>query len=193
MKVLVNSTPVALWRDIVHEAEATCATPLIEELESYLVFLLVRYMTRPEVVKQIMATQFLESLKLAHKERELALQQVGDACLLLSGLFPGIAEKRLVKISYFINIGRSAYATISRESDDVYGLLTQEFVLLMDVLQSVRQYTRECPDLLPIQAYDLWNESGSKRALRILRQYSKGMPAQTMPRESDMTFLIKIK
>jgi hypothetical protein len=96
--------------------------------------------------------------------------------LLFSGLFPKIAEKRLVKISYFVNMGQSAYGTLARTHHDLYASLAKQFVTLMDVLQSVRRHTSDFPDLLPLQAYDLWNETGSKRALRILKQYTQATP-----------------
>jgi hypothetical protein len=173
MKVLVNSTPIALWHDIIHEAEKECSTPLSHELEAYVVLLMVRYTNKPELAEQIMATQYLEGLSLPNKQREFQLQGVGDSCLLLSGLFPGIAKKRLVKISYFINIGRGAYVAVSKTSNDLYSLLAQEFVAIMDILQSISRFACNFPELMPLEAYDLWNESGSQRALKVLHQYSQ--------------------
>src|SRR5579872_6449634 len=117
MKLLLNSTPLALWHDIIHEAENTCAISLKEELESYLVFLLMRYTNKPEAIRRVVAADFLEGLSFNPKQRALALQTVGDNCLIFSGLFPKIAQKRLVKISYFVKMGQSAYIAISREKD----------------------------------------------------------------------------
>lgn len=178
MKILLNSTPIALWYDIIHDAESSCAVMLQEELESYLVFLLIRYTNKPEIVKQIIATEFLKSVKLEHNHRDVALQEVGDKCLLFSGLFPNMAAKRFVKIGYFVNIGQAAYETISKKQNDVYSLLSKKFVDLMDILQSVRGYSEQHPDLLPLQAYELWNETGSQRALSVLKQYTKGTPVR---------------
>ncbi len=179
MKVLVNSTSMAAWHEIIHEAEANCAIVLTEETEAYLVFLLMRYLEKPEIVKQVMAEEFLEGLQLAAGQREQILRGVGDKCLLFSGLFPKMAERRLVKISYFVNLGQSAYATLARTRYDLYASLARQFVTLMDVLQSIRSDTRDFPDLLPLQAYDLWNETGSKRALKVLNQYTQAIPMMT--------------
>lgn len=183
MKILLNSTSVASWHEIIHEAERRCATVLNEELEAYLVFMLMRYLTKPEIVKQVMAKEFMASLQLSASHRELALRGVGDKCLLFSGLFPKMAESRLVKISYFVNLGQSAYGTLAKTHHDLYGSLATQFVTLMDVLQSIRQHSAEFPDLLPFQAYDLWNETGSKRALSILKQYTHAMPVMTTPHD----------
>ncbi len=176
MNILVNSTSVASWHEIIHEAEASCAIVLDEEVEAYLVFLLMRYLTKPEIAKQVIAEEFLAGLQLTARQREIALRGVGDKCLLFSGLFPNRAEKRLVKISYYVNIGQSAYGTLAKTHHDLYGSLAKQFVTLMDVLQSVRYHSSEFPDLLPLQAYDLWNETGSKRALTILKQYTHATP-----------------
>jgi hypothetical protein len=88
MKVLTHSTPVALWQEIVHEAEAACETTLQHELEAYLVFLLSRYINKPEIAKLTMATELMQALQSSRTTRDAALQGVGDTCLLFSGLFP---------------------------------------------------------------------------------------------------------
>jgi hypothetical protein len=48
----------------------------------------------------------------------------------------------------------------------------------MDVLQSIRLYSKDSLDLLPIQAYELWTETNSKRALSVLKQYTSAIPIQ---------------
>jgi hypothetical protein len=192
MKVLTHSTPVALWQEIVHEAEAACETTLQHELEAYLVFLLSRYINKPEIAKLTMATELMQALQSSRTTRDAALQGVGDTCLLFSGLFPGLATKRLVKISYFVSVGRGAYFAISKKSNDLYDMLSQQFVSIMDILQSIRLQTQNHPDLMPLEAYDLWNDAGSKRALKVLKQYSKATPVSTVLSENGPC-IIKIK
>jgi len=177
MSIVTNVTPTALWHEIVHEAEQSCSVTLKEDIESYLVFLLMRYINKPEFVKQIIASEFLQSMELTPAKREVALQEVGDKCLLFAGLFPSIAESRLVRLSYFVKIGQAAYVRISKKSNDLYDHLGRQFVPLMDILQSIRQYTKKCPDLLPLQAYELWNDTGSQRALTMLKQYTSSSQA----------------
>src|SRR5688500_16739251 len=101
MKLLLSETPTSLWYSIIQEAETVCMVTLKEELESYLVFLLMRYIDKPDVVRKIIATEVLQSMSLHSYRRQTALQEIGDHCLLFSGLFPHLAQKRLVKISYF--------------------------------------------------------------------------------------------
>lgn len=170
MNILQNSTSIALWHDIIHEAEAACKVVLKTDIEAYLVYLLIRYTNKPEIINQRIATEFLNGMTLLRRERHVVLQDVGDKCLIFSGLFPNIAKKRLVKLNYFVQIGQSAYATISTERSDLYSVLAKQFVPMMDILQSIRH---DSPDLLPLDAYELWVETGSQRALTALKQCTK--------------------
>lgn len=171
MKLITQSNAMALWQDVVKQAEHQCKTVLKTELESYLVSLLMRYTNKPELVKQIIATAFLEAISNRYHER-FALQNLGDQCLIYAGLFPKTAEKRLVKISYFVDMGQGAYGKISQYANDIYSLLAAQFVALMDILQSIR-----CDQtLLPLEAYEQWEQVGSQRALSILQSYTKGVP-----------------
>lgn len=178
MRLLLGSTPTALWQGIIHEAESQCTIKLREEIESYLVFLLMRYMDKPELLKHIVATEFLNGLHETRNQQLNTFQAVGDKCLLFSGLFPHMAEKRLVKISYFVNMGQAAYATISKKSNDLYGMLASQFVPLMDVLQSIRG-SKNFAELMPLEAYELWNDTGSQRAFRMLKIYTQSLPKKT--------------
>ncbi|HTM63697.1 MAG TPA: hypothetical protein VL360_04285 [Gammaproteobacteria bacterium] len=155
---------IILWRDALKNAEDRCHIYLHEEIESYLVSLLVRFTKNTDFANQTIANKFLQAMQEQDILRRYSLAEVGDQCLLYSGFFPGIAERRQVKVRYFVDIGRSAYATISNTTSDLYGSLASQFVSLMDVLQSVNQ--RHV--LLPLDAYELWSELGSTRALNYL-------------------------
>lgn len=168
MRVLTNTTSVALWQEIIKGAENRCSVVLKDELEIYLVSLLIRFTNKPEVAKQIMATAFLNALHTAKNERSVSLQLVGDQCLIFAGLFPKAAEKKLVKLNYFVDLGRSAYSQISHATNDLFGSLSLEFVVLMDVLQSIRS----SHDLSPLEAYEQWVQLGSKRAFKMVQDYA---------------------
>lgn len=183
MKLLLNSTPVLLWQDIIHEAEEACTLSLSPDLESYLVFLLMRYTNQPQVINNIVATEFLKNAQLSFSQRQVALREVGDNCLLFSGLFPHLAAKRHVKISYFVKLGQAAYTGTSKTTDDLYELLAKHFVGLMDILNAIRQYSKDYPNLMPLQAYELWNDTGSQRALSILKQYTTALPLHIREKE----------
>lgn len=176
MNLVTSQTSVLLWHDIIKQAEAQCSITLETELEAYLTSLLIHYTNKPEVSQQVFAKAFLQAMQLNERQRNTSLRSVGDQCLLFAGLFPHSAQKKHVKIGYFVDLGRSAYANLSGTAHDLYWSLAYQFVALMDVLQSIRQY----PDLLPLQAYEQWQEVGSQRALQILKLYTQGVPVKKL-------------
>ena len=127
----------------------------------------MKYTNKPEFAKTIVAKLLLESMQKDAGHRELLLQNLGDQCLLFAGLFPKQASSHHVKISYFVGMGRSAYQAISHATNDVFNSLALQFVLIMDVLQSVPKHA----ELMPLEAYEQWTELGSQRAYRILKSY----------------------
>ena len=106
-ELILEPTPQAQWQALVHEAQSACDRHLDETLENYLVFLLMRFADKPHCTARIMAADYLNSQTLPGEQRADKLRDVGDHCLLFSGLFPQLAERRLVRISYFVNIGRA--------------------------------------------------------------------------------------
>jgi hypothetical protein len=180
----IEPTTTAQWHSLVSEAQESNGIRLDETLESYLVFLLSRFMQRAELGSQMVALDFLDAMQSRSEQRATQLRDVGDQCLLLSGLFPQVARRRMVTISYFIDLGRTAYAEISDCRRDarktLYEHLAQEFVLLMDVLQAMREASFGTP-LSPLEAFELLQptQSGhthSRSALRALAAYTDAAP-----------------
>jgi hypothetical protein len=165
-RLILEPTPQAQWQSLVLEAQAACDRHLDESLESYLVFLLMRFADRPDCTARIMAEDYLKSQSLQGEQRAGQLREVGDHCLLFSGLFPQLAERRLVHVSYFVNMGRASYqqlsAVMDRGWESVYSHLSEAFVVLMDILHAMRSLGGDNV-LTPIQAMDLWQQTGSRR------------------------------
>lgn len=164
----MSAPVILLWQEVVKGAEDRCQVNLPVEIETYLVSLLIRFTQQSELLHQVMATEYLQAMQKKALVRRYALATVGDQCLLLSGLFPGVAAHRQVNVRYFVDLGRSSYAHISSKATDIYGALARQFVLLMDVLQAVN----ERHILLPLEAYEMWQELGSQRAYAVLKSYS---------------------
>lgn len=182
-KLVLQPTATAQWHDLVNEAQQAAHCQLDESLESYLVFLLERFSRRPDMLSRIVGMEYLETLAHGGRQRD-QLRDIGDHCLLFSGLFPQLAERRLVKISYFVSLGRSAYLRIAtdwydseQQATDLYTGLAQGFVQLMDILQAIRGLDDEHKEQLkPIQAFELWQETGSRQAYRLLTSFSDAVP-----------------
>jgi hypothetical protein len=100
--------------------------------------------------------------------------------LLFSGLFPRRAEKKSVRISYFVDLGRSAYQQLSslsrHQTAKIYQNLAGGFVSLMDVLHAMRALDTSQEPLSPLQAFELWADTGSPYAHAAVTQSSTSIP-----------------
>lgn len=173
--------PTAQWQKLVKEAEAHNHVQLDEELESYLVFLLMRYTEKPDIAARVMALEYLRGMQAGGKNRQAQLRDVGDQCLLYCGLFPRRAEGRRVKISYYVDLGRSAYHSVADVSHNalaaMFSHLSEKFVVLMDTLQSMRIIHGDLSNGLDlISSFELATESGSGRARRMFETDPSAMP-----------------
>ncbi len=174
----LEPTSLAQWYALVEEARISSAIPLSDDLESYLVFLLMRFIKDPNMAKSILALDYLQNIKSSKRENNEALQIVGDKCLLYTGLFPGSITKRRVKISYYVELGQSSYHSLSSHHKNqlapLFSNLCHHFVELMDVLHSLRELDKEAYILNPLDAAELWHKTHSKHALEILRKTTQG-------------------
>lgn len=189
-RIITNPTSITQWQTLVMDASQVCKIALTEEIESYLVFLLMRFINAPQMAKKAMGVEFLSSINRTGSLRSLALRDVGDQCLLYSGLFPGRARRRLVRVSYYVNIGKSAYLSLAENSNHtesgLFATLSAKFVNLMDILQAMREINRAQTVLDPLMAEEIWHDTGSEHALHVLQQFtvSTGTPI-TYREQSD--------
>jgi len=165
---ILDSSEMSQWHTLVSEAEQDYGCQLDEAMQSYLVFTLMRFAKNCQLNAKALALDYLRSHHLPDQLRNEQLRDIGDQCLLVSGLFPQSAEKRLVGPGYYVDLGRSAYhhiSTVTQKSiAELYLQLAESFVLLMDLLQTIRQYST--PILQPIAAMELWQQTGSRVALK---------------------------
>lgn len=157
------------WKSVIQAAEQRSTIILPPDLESYLTHLVRRFATEPEVTHRLMAAAWLEAAQSRDDQR---LAAVGDECLLIAGLFPEKVARRSLNLSYFVQMGQSAYASVSRKTHDLYNSLATQFVVLMDVLF----YVRDSSILLPYEAYQRWHALGSEHAKAVLVSYDKIRP-----------------
>ena len=173
---ILDSSELSQWHALVREAEQDYGCQLDETMQSYLVFTLMRFARNQQLNAHALAIDYLNSHHLPDSLRSEQLRNIGDQCLLVSGLFPQSAEKRLVGVTYYVDLGRSAYHHISTVTQqgiaELYQQLAESFVLLMDLLQTIRQYST--PALQPIAAMELWQKTGSRAAFKQISE--NGIP-----------------
>ena len=178
--LLLHPTTTAQWHALICEAQLSSDQRLNEDMESYLVFLLTRYMTHPELANKVLAMEFLNAMHETGSLRQTLLRDVGDQCLLFSGLFPLRADRLRVKISYFVDLGRGAYAAVSPKTQNgtagLYEQLADCFVRLMEILHAMRELGTQEACLTSLHAIDLWHDSSSQRARQQLRRTTAGTP-----------------
>ena len=172
--LILEASNLAQWHALVKQAEKESGCHVDEVMESYLVFTLMRFMKDQGLGSQAMALDYLNLQHLPETQRAEQLRNIGDKCLLLTGLFPKRAEKRLVRVSYYVDMGRAAYHSLSSSalhaSSGLYHQLAETFVILMDLLQTIRGFN--APVLQPIPSYELWSDTGSSGALRAFENKS---------------------
>ncbi|MDZ7803388.1 hypothetical protein [Thiohalophilus sp.] len=171
-------TPLSQWHTLISEAEQAVGVTLEPELESYLVFTLMRYLDRPEMAQRVLALDYLEAAHCQGREQQERLRDVGDQCLLYSGLFPRRAERRRVRVSYYVDLGRSAYHHLGccgTAHATLYAELARIFVIAMDILQAIRNLRQE-QQLDPLGSLELWQDTGSAVARQALGDITDATP-----------------
>lgn len=138
-----QGAPAELWQALVHEAAARTGTALDESRESYLVFVLLRHQRDPQLLARIQALDWLHAQAASGSQRQDALRDVGDRCLLIAGLYPRLAERRRVGTDYFIELGRSAYLEVADTGRSAYAALFEQLARgyrgLVQTLRAMRQ------------------------------------------------------
>lgn len=165
---ILDSSETLQWQTLVHEAELDYGCQLDEAMQSYLVFTLMRFSKNQHLNARALALDYLQSHCLPSALRSEQLRNIGDQCLLVSGLYPQSTKKRQVNANYYVDLGRSAYHHISTVTQkgmaELYLQLAESFILLMDLLQTIRQFT--APAMQPLSAYELWDQTDSRAALK---------------------------
>ena len=145
-EALRNGTPVELWQTLVQEACERTGRRLDESSESYLVFVLLRYQADHLLLSHAQGDPRRYRPRRARAD---ALRDVGDRCLLVAGLFPGLAERRQVSVDYFISIGRSAYQGVADATRQAYAELYEQLARGYRELVRTLNAMRTLPSIPP--------------------------------------------
>jgi hypothetical protein len=170
--VILEATAQAQWQRLVQDAARLANLQLDEELEAYLVYLLSRYTREQSLGHQVQAVQYLQQLMENASQRRETLQNVGDHCLLTTGLFPARSRRRRVPVQYYVDLGRTAYDDLSQLVSEawsgLYQRLADGFIMLMDVLLAMRELDgNSVGKLEPLLAHELCR-IGSERGCHSL-------------------------
>ena len=132
-----------VWQALVLDACERSGQTLDESRESYLVFALLRYQRDECLLARAQALEWLHAQGQVGNARLDALQEVGDCCLLIAGLFPGLAQRRRVNVDYFVDLGRGAYRDVAESgrsaTAQLFAQLADSYRDLVRVLRAMRE------------------------------------------------------
>lgn len=176
--VEIHLAEMAGWRALLTKAQFLVKLELHTGLEEYLVRMLFRAIRESDLTLDNRSTEFHAAVVDGPSDDLDELRAIGDHCLLFAGLFPEQAIGKNMPISYFVEVGRAAYGEFGRHVDEpVFPMLSEFFVDVMDVLQTLREVEYESAVLDPLNAFQLWQDTGSVRAWQILRRSTTALPA----------------
>ena len=147
-EVIFEPTVTATWVEFVKAGEARAECNLGEDLESFLVFTLMRFMHRTDLFSIVLATEFLNaSTEYAGKKKEQVLSEIGDASLILAGLYPERSQRLGVSSSYFSEMGQMAFGELAdsfatrklKGLEGLYRNVGNGFPFMADVLFAARE------------------------------------------------------
>jgi hypothetical protein len=162
---ILHSTPAtALWHDLVREGEQRAQAPLDEPSECFLVFTLMRHLGNAGLAEPAMALAYLQAFQQSGRPRSLALQDVGERCLLIAGFYPDLAQRRRVSLRYYLELGQGAFVQLANEArsamGDLYDAVARQFARLVRVLSELRALSGEWQGLKPLDLHALSLQAG---------------------------------
>lgn len=173
----------AQWHELITDAQSASGIQLNTHLESYLVHTLIHYSQRPEIAARIFAIDYMLAQHEQGQVRSNQLRELADQCLLYAGLFPQHAKQRHVRVSYYVDIGRSAYLDLANGEHlwaDIFEQISDKFIALMDTLLAIhslnKSHNLDDPanyPLDPLLALQTWQDTQSQQALKILQQQTR--------------------
>ena len=146
--IIFEPTITALWVEFVKFGEKRSFQTLGEDLESYLVFTLMRFMERTNLFSIVVATEFLKaSVEYTGREKERVLSEVGDISLILGGLFPERQKAMGISKGYLGEMGSTAFFELAFSLKRkkylgmarFYNKVSKAFPVMTEVLLATRE------------------------------------------------------
>jgi hypothetical protein len=151
-QIVLQPSALSQWYALINEAEVHSRCRINEDMESYLVYLLMRFSREVKWATDVVGLDFLNALQVGGKRSADLLKEVGDKSLLFCGLFPGVANKRHVSLHYFMDMGRGAYWQVGNletpQTGTLFHALCREFGALQKVLDATRHLTSDLSNLI---------------------------------------------
>lgn len=165
----------APWRALLTKAQFVARVELHGLVEEYLVGVLFRTAIAPASVDaNIIATN---TGRCEEAQDIDSLRAIGDHCLIHAGLYPEHALGGEVPLANFVRVGAAAYREFGKlTADPMFTLLADCYVEIIGVLHTLRDVEDDAACLDPMNAFQLWQDTGSTHAWHTLRQFTDALP-----------------
>lgn len=122
---------VDAFRTAVEETKSLTGFELPEELEVYIVMLLANYVNKPDFLPH---KSFIETYLILKDSR--SAKDLGDTCLIVTGVFPSYGSKYNLDYKYFESIGISSYEKAAQTLNyQTFALLSQHFSYVRNFIE----------------------------------------------------------
>lgn len=151
----------------------------LDPMTSYYVVQLLATFTRTDAAAcevfwtdQPMGALLGEAIAAGGSEQRRRLRKVGDASLVLSGLFPNRLARSLVDVDYYMRIGGIAYDSLSHDEADLFATafseLASRFGDVVDLLGDVGERCQLGSPADLLRLYERWQKTASVHCARRL-------------------------
>lgn len=155
----------------------------------YLVDLLIRFLetdsffakdAQGKLANNVLADIFAQYVQGPPEVKKMALQRLGDVCLMVTGFFSESLKRKIVDIDYYFGMGGAAYWQLARGGPGfdipLYKELATRFKTFSDLLgeMSERSGLQSNGDLLRL--YERWLYTGSDRLKDVLSEHGIRVP-----------------
>ncbi len=171
-----RESAVEYFKELVDGAMEHQRFDATEHAAFYVVQLLAGFMQHPRGdaadEDEPLAFRLTRALESGGVRQRVALKQVGDLTLFISGFFADSLTRKVVDVDYYVAIGGYAYHALSRVEHEafaaVFAELGDKFVGFVDVLSEVSERTSCGSNADLLRLYERWLKTGSPRSGQLL-------------------------
>ena len=126
---------------------------------------------------ETLAESLVEALRCDGAERLARLRALGDRALFQAGFFGESLQRRVVGVSYYSEIGQTAYHRVSvGTGSEVFRELATGFPEFVELLAEVGGRARGSASVDLLRLYDRYRETGCERVRRRLARHGLIVP-----------------
>ncbi|ADR18381.1 hypothetical protein [Calditerrivibrio nitroreducens] len=170
--------------DIVSEKEKNVNIELSDYSKLYLMNLLKGLIEKNDffykdiIGNDALAEAFMKALSEEILKKVQKIKAVGDLCLIYSGLFPDMLNRKLVDIDYFIQLGKVSFLTLHRiyftmnslsDLKNLYYSIFLDFFKLVTVMIEISKSFKLIDQKNLLKVYERWQKTKINSLYEILK------------------------